>query len=143
MPTENLAGRTIAGYRLLERVGEGGTATVYRAEHAEHGQCAVQFLKLRLRKDPTSVKRFLREAGLGARVKHPSVVATYDFGQEDGLHYLALEWVDGEPLSRFAQRSGPLATNLVVHIVRQLTAGLGAAHSVGIIHRCRYKKCLP
>lgn len=135
MPDENLAGRTFAGYKLLERVGEGGTATVYRAEHPEHGECAVKFLKLRLRKDPTSVKRFLREAGFGARVEHTSVVATYDYGQEEGLHYLALEWVDGEPLSRFAQRSGPLATDLVVHIVRQLTDGLAAAHAVGIIHR--------
>jgi len=135
MTTENFVGRTIASYKLVEFVGEGGTATVYRADHAEHGQCAVKFLKQRLRKDPTSVKRFLREAGFGARVKHPSVVETFDYGQEDELHYLALEWVDGEPLSTYAQRSGPLAPSLVVNIVTQLTNGLAAAHAVGIIHR--------
>ncbi len=135
MTTENFAGRTIAGYKLLEFVGEGGTATVYRAEHPEHGTCAVKFLKQRLRKDPTSVKRFLREAGYGARVKHPAVVETYDYGQDGDLYYLALEWVDGEPLSTFAQRSGPLAPPLVVSIVTQLTDGLAAAHAVGIIHR--------
>jgi serine/threonine-protein kinase len=135
MSTENFAGRTIAGYELNELVGEGGTATVYRAKHADHGPCAVKFLKQRLRKDPTSVKRFLREAGFGARVEHTSVVSTYDYGQEDDLYYLALEWVTGEPLSTFAQRSGPLAPSLVVHIVSQLTDGLAAAHAVGIIHR--------
>ncbi len=135
MPYENLAGRTIAGYRLLERVGEGGTATVYQAEHPEHGRCAVKILKQRMRSDGTAVKRFLREAGFGARVEHPSVVRTYDYGEEEGLYYLALEWVDGESLSKFVQRSGPLAPPLVAHIVTQLANGLGAAHAVGIIHR--------
>ena len=135
MTTEDFTGRTIAGYELEQLVGEGGTATVYRAQHAEHGQCAIKFLKQRLRKDPVSVKRFLREAGFGARVKHTSVVSTYDFGHEDDLHYLALEWVSGEPLSTFAQRSGRLVPELVVHIVTQLTNGLAAAHAVDIIHR--------
>ena len=135
MTSENLAGRTIAGYRLIERVGEGGTATVYRAEHPQHGRCAVKVLKERLRNDPTSVKRFLREAGYGARVEHASVVRTYDYGQEANLYYLALEWVGGEPLSKFAQRSGPLAPALVAHIVDQLADGLSAAHALGIIHR--------
>ncbi len=135
MPNEDLSGRTIAGYRLVSRVGEGGTATVYRAEHPNHGRCAVKILKQRTRTDPTAVKRFLREAGYGARVQHSAVVCTYDYGEEDGIDYLALEWVDGEPLSQFVNRSGPLAPSLVAHIVMQLAEGLSAAHSVGIIHR--------
>lgn len=135
MGNENLQGRTIAGYRLLERVGEGGTATVYRAEHPEHGRCAVKVLKERLRGDETSVKRFLREAGYGAKVQHDAVVRTYDYAQDDGIYYLALEWVDGEPLSDYVQRSGALAPSLVAHMITQLAAGLAAAHAVGIIHR--------
>jgi serine/threonine-protein kinase len=135
MPNEDLSGRTIAGYRLISRVGEGGTATVYQAQHPDHGRCAVKILKQRTRSDPTAVKRFLREAGYGARVKHSAVVCTYDYGEEDGLDYLALEWVDGEPLSQFVSRSGPLAPQLVADIVTQLAGGLGAAHAVGIIHR--------
>lgn len=135
MPNEDLSGRTIAGYRLVSRVGEGGTATVYRAEHPDHGRCAVKILKQRTRTDPTAVKRFLREAGYGARVQHSAVVCTYDYGEEDGIDYLALEWVDGEPLSQFVNRSGPLAPSLVAHIVMQLAEGLSAAHLVGIIHR--------
>jgi eukaryotic-like serine/threonine-protein kinase len=135
MPSENLAGRTIAGYRLLEMVGEGGTATVYRAEHPDRGRAAVKVLKVALRNDPTAVKRFLREAGYGTRVVHPQVVRTFDFGQEDGLHYLALEWADGEPLSEFVSRCGPLAPRLVSRIVSQLAEALAAAHQVRIIHR--------
>jgi serine/threonine-protein kinase len=78
MPRENLTGRTIAGYHLLERVGEGGTAEVYRAQHAEHGPCAFKVLRSSLNGDPNAVARFLREVGYGARVHHPGVVRTSD-----------------------------------------------------------------
>jgi eukaryotic-like serine/threonine-protein kinase len=135
MTTENLAGQTIAGYRLLERVGEGGTAAVYRSEHPERGICAVKVLRPKLRNDPTAVKRFLREAEYGSRVRHPAVVRTYDYGSADGLYYLALEWAAGEPLSQFVHRTGPLAPPVVAQIIRQLADGLSAAHLVGIIHR--------
>ena len=135
MALENLAGRSIAGYRLLERVGEGGTAEVYRAEHPERGACAFKVLRERLRGDPTVVKRFLREAGYGSRVVHPGVVRTYDFGESDGLYYLALEWASGEPLADFLHRDSPLAPADAVALVRQLADALAAAHAAGIIHR--------
>jgi len=135
MSNENLAGRAIAGYRLLERVGEGGTAEVYRAEHPERGACAFKVLRQRLRGDPTAVKRFLREAGYGSRVVHPGVVRTYDYGEADGLHYLALEWAPGESLASFLHRNGPLAPADAVPLVRQLADALAAAHKAGIVHR--------
>jgi serine/threonine-protein kinase len=132
---ENLTGRTIASYRLLERVGEGGTATVYLAEHGERGKCAVKILRQRSRTDPVAVKRFLREAGFGSRVQHANVVRTYDYGEADGLYYLALEWAEGESLADFAKREGPLDPPLVAHMIQQLAGALAAAHSQGIIHR--------
>jgi serine/threonine-protein kinase len=135
MPQENLAGRTVAGYRLLEQVGEGGTASVYRAEHDTHGRCAVKTLHERSRNDPTAVKRFLREAGYGARVTHPNVVHTYEYGDEDGLHYLALEWAEGHPLAEVVARQTRLTPADVALIVEQLAGALAAAHAVGIIHR--------
>src|SRR2546430_781659 len=131
MPSDNLAGRTIAGYRLLERVGEGGTAEVYRAQHAERGACAFKVLRSGLRSDPTAIKRFLREAGYGARVQHPGVVRTYDYGETEGLHYLALEWADGKSLAEYVHRTGPLAPALVADLVGQLAAALAAAHQAG------------
>ncbi|MGH7646146.1 MAG: serine/threonine-protein kinase [Gemmatimonadales bacterium] len=135
MTSDNLAGQTVAGYRLLERIGEGGTAEVYRAEHAERGPCAFKVLRPRLRGDPTAVKRFLREAGYGTRVQHPGVVRTYDYGETDGLYYLALEWANGRPLAGILERSAPLDPAIVARIVRQLADGLSAAHQAGIIHR--------
>ena len=135
MAQENLSGRTVAGYQLIEPVGEGGTAFVYRAEHPDRGRCAVKILKPRLRNDENARKRFLRESDYGARVQHQSVVQTYDYGEEDGLVYLALEWAEGEPLSDFVKRSGRLDPKLVANILTQLAGALGAAHASGIIHR--------
>src|SRR5438093_2324660 len=135
MSSENLAGRTVAGYRLLERVGEGGTAEVYRAEHPERGPCAFKVLRQGLRGDPTAAKRFLREACYCTPVRHPGVVRTYDYGEADGLYYLALEWADGKSLADYVHRVGPLAPTMVVSIVQQLAAALAAAHQAGISHR--------
>jgi serine/threonine-protein kinase len=135
MNADNMVGRTVAGYHLAEYIGEGGTATVYRAENTERGRAAVKILRPRLAQDPIAVKRFLREAEYGARVKHPNIVQTYDYGATDGLHYLALEWAPGEPLAEFINRSGKIAPSLVATIVEQLGAALGSAHKAGIIHR--------
>jgi len=135
MSEDSLLGRTVAGYRLLQHVGEGGTATVYKAEHADRGLAALKVLRTRLAQDPVAVKRFLREAEFGARINHPNIVKTYDFGQTDDLYYLAMEWVDGEALERFANRSGKLAPTLVASIIEQIGGALSSAHSHNIIHR--------
>jgi serine/threonine-protein kinase len=135
MGTDNMVGRTVAGYRLAKYIGEGGTATVYCADHGARGQAAVKLLRPRLAGDPIAVKRFLREAEYGSRVSHPNIVRTYDYGESDGLHYLALEWAQGEPLAEFVTRSGKLAPALVATIIEQLGAALTVAHRAGIIHR--------
>ncbi len=135
MTQENLVGRTVAGYRLLQHVGEGGTATVYKAEHPERGLAAVKVLRSRLGQDPVAVKRFLREAEFGVRMTHPNIVRTFDYGETEGLYYLALEWVEGEPLERFAVRSGCLAPPVVATIVEQIGEALNAAHQLEVIHR--------
>jgi len=135
MSQDDLIGRTVAGYSLLAHVGEGGTATVYRAQHPERGVAAIKILRPRMAQDPIAVKRFLREAEFGSRVQHANIVRTHDFGQADGLYYLALEWVPGEPLANFVTSAGPLAPELVAKIIEQLGNALSASHREGIIHR--------
>ncbi len=135
MAQDPLVGRTIAGYTLQRAVGEGGTAQVYQAEHPERGTVALKVLRPRLAQDPVAVKRFLREAEFGARVVHPNVVRTFDFGEADGVYYLALEWAAGEPLELFLTRSGKLAPPVAAKIIEQLGAALEEAHRAGIIHR--------
>jgi serine/threonine-protein kinase len=135
MSDDSLIGRTVAGYRLLQHVGEGGTATVYKSEHADRGLAAMKVLRTRLAQDPVAIKRFLREAEFGTRFNHPNIVKTYDYGQTEDLYYLAMEWVDGESLERFASRSGRLAPPLVASIIEQIGSALSAAHAQNIIHR--------
>jgi serine/threonine protein kinase len=135
MRQDSLVGRTIGGYRLLDHVGEGGTAEVYKAEHPTYGLSAVKVLRARLAQDPTAVKRFLNEAAFGRRVVHPNIVQTRESGQTEDLYYLALEWAAGEPLATFATRSGTIAPAVVATIVEQLCGALGAAHQARIIHR--------
>jgi serine/threonine-protein kinase len=135
MAPGNLVGRTVAGYRLVQHVGDGGTASVYRAEHPAQGLVAFKVLIPRLSTDPIAVKRFLREAEFGERLNHPNIVRTYSYGAAEGLQYLALEWAEGEPLASFLTRSGNLAPPVVATIVEQIGAALTVAHRAGIIHR--------
>ena len=136
MSSEDLTGSHVAGYHLLERVGEGGTATVYRAQHESRGVCALKVLRPRLRADRTAAQRFLREAAYGARVRHAGVVRTFEYGEApDGVQYLALEWAEGELLAKFVRRTGPVALTLASSVVRQVAEALAAAHAAGIIHR--------
>ena len=136
MSSEDLTGSVVAGYHLLERVGEGGTAVVYRAQHLSRGVCALKILRPKMRADRIAAQRFLREAAYGARVEHPGVVRTFEYGEApDGVQFLALEWAEGELLAKFIRRTGPVAFTLAAGIVGQVADALAAAHAAGIIHR--------
>ena len=136
MSRESLVGQTLAGYRITSVVGEGGTSSVYKAEHPSHGAVAVKVLKEKLRQDRTAVARFLREANYGIRVQHPNVVRTLETGDAgNGLHFLAIEWASGEILDRYARRRGPLPRAEVATIVMQIADAVHAAHAAGIVHR--------
>jgi len=136
VPRENLVGQVIAGYTLQSEIGEGGTSAVFKAQHAAHGTVAVKVLREKLRQDRTAVARFVREARYGERVKHPNVVRTIEIGEaSSGMHFLAIEWADGELLEKYAKRQGPLPPDEVAAIVTQIADAVQAAHAVGIVHR--------
>jgi eukaryotic-like serine/threonine-protein kinase len=130
-----LAGTTIAGYSLLDRVGEGGTATVYRAQHPQHGTVALKVLKEKLRQDRTAVARFTREANFGTRVTHPNVIRTIETGEDGGLPYLAIEWAAGELMESYAKRNAPFPPDEVSAVITQIAGAVFAAHTAGIVHR--------
>ena len=136
MAIETLVGTTLAGYTVRGKVGEGGTSTVFRAEHATHGTVALKVLREKLQHDKTAVARFLREAQFGARVEHPNIIRTLDYGQSDSeRYYLAIEWAGGDILDKFAEKSGPLSSKDVAGILSQICSAVQAAHDVGIVHR--------
>ena len=136
MSRESLVGKLFAGYSIHSLVGEGGTSTVYRATHPDHGVVAIKVLREKLRQDKTAVARFLREATYGTRVSHPNVVRTIEISEAGpGMHYLAIEWAPGEILDRYAKRTGPLPPEEVAEIVLQIAQAVHAAHAAGIVHR--------
>jgi len=130
-----MVGASVADYAIRKEVGEGGTSAVYLADHPNHGTVALKVLREKLRQDKTAVARFVREAQYGARVKHPNVVETIEIGEAAGLHFLAIEWAEGEILERYAKQYAPLPKDEVATIVTQIAAGVQAAHDANIVHR--------
>jgi serine/threonine-protein kinase len=134
----DLVGQVVAErYHVLEKLGEGGMGQVYLAEHVRMGRrSAVKVMSPNLTRDPDAVSRFNREAANASRITHPNVAAIYDFGEtSDGLIYLAMEFVDGEPLTKIIQRLGSLPLARAVNIARQTADALTVAHELGIVHR--------
>jgi serine/threonine-protein kinase len=129
-------GATVGGrYRLDERLGAGGMGVVYKGERRDDGrQVAVKFLSEEMAASRDLVKRFEREITAMRRLAHPHVVGVIDSGVEEGVPFLVMEFQSGRPLSRLLDRAA-LPGARAVGIARQLLAGLGAAHDVGVVHR--------
>ena len=134
---DSLIGRVLADrYHILKRIGEGGMGRVYLGEHVKmNRQCAIKVMGPALVNDAESAARFAREASNAARIIHPNVAAVFDYGESDGLIYLVMEFVDGEPLARVLTREAPLALDRALDLASQIADGLGAAHELGIVHR--------
>ncbi len=132
-----LVGRTLAGrFRIIERLGEGGMAVVYRAEQTAVGRpVALKVLRARHAGDQAQYARFQREARAISRLNHPNTITVFDFGHtEDDQLFIAMEFVDGENLTRL-RKGGPLPWRRVVDIGVQVCASLQHAHDHGVIHR--------
>ena len=122
-------------YRLLELVGSGGMAVVYRGmDTLLQRQVAVKVLREGYAGDPAFLARFQREARAAARLDHPNVVTVYDVGQDGDRHYIVMEYVDGQDLKTLIRQKGRLNVDEVLDIAVQVCAGVGHAHKAGIIH---------
>ena len=135
--SDSLIGRVMAErYHILKRIGEGGMGRVYLGEHVKmNRQCAIKVMSPALVNDHESAARFAREASNAARIIHPNVAAVFDYGESEGLVYLVMEYVEGEPLARILAREAPLSVDRALDLARQIADGLGAAHELGIVHR--------
>ncbi|HKT09270.1 MAG TPA: protein kinase [Gemmatimonadaceae bacterium] len=134
----NLVGSVLADrYHIVRRIGEGGMGQVYLAEHVKmRRRSAVKVLHQGMVNDPDAIARFNREASNASQIQHPNVAAIYDFGEtDDGLIYLAMEFIDGEPLRKMIERQGALTAIQAADITRQVADALEAAHEMGIVHR--------
>ena len=131
----DLAGRSLAQYRLVEKLGEGGMGAVFRAEDTRLGrQVALKLLSAPSLADPRARERLLAEARAVAALEHPHICLLYEFGEAAGQPFLAMQLVEGETL-RQALRQGPLSEARTRAIVAAVASALGAAHGRGILHR--------
>lgn len=129
---------TIIGdrYEILEKVGSGGMADVFRAKcHRLNRYVAIKILKQDYSEDTKLVTKFRGEAQAIAGISHPNIVGIYDVGEENGMYYIVMELVDGITLKKYIEEKGKLSVKEAVGIALQIANGLEAAHSNHIIHR--------
>ena len=123
-------------YEIIEEIGTGGMSNVYKAkDHVLGRDVAVKILKEEFAEDKTFVAKFRQEAQAAAGLEHPNIVNIYDVGNEDGLYYIVMEYVQGITLKTYIEKKGHLNYKEVLSIAIQVGRGIEAAHNKGIIHR--------
>jgi serine/threonine protein kinase len=126
----------IGVYQLLQKLGEGGMGAVYKALHTKLDKIvALKVLPARRMQDDGAVARFEREMRAAGRLDHANIVRASDADEEDGVHYLVMEYVDGWDLSQLIHRHGPLPAADACELIRQAAVGLQHAHEHGLVHR--------
>ena len=134
----DLVGHVIGGrYRVVSHLGEGGMGQVYLAEHVRmKRKSAIKIMRPALVGDAEALQRFTREAENASKISHPNVASIFDFGETDeGMVYLAMEFVDGEALAATLKREVALHPVIAADIIGQAADALQAAHDLGILHR--------
>ncbi|MFL5311728.1 MAG: serine/threonine-protein kinase [Myxococcales bacterium] len=133
-----LIGRTVNDrYRIVEAIGQGGMGRVYKALQTPLDRVvALKILGAGHERDPNFYKRFFLEASVTAKLTHPNTITLYDYGRtDDGIFFIAMEFLDGRTLSQAMQQEGPLAQERVIHVAQQICRSVREAHALGIIHR--------
>jgi WD40 repeat protein len=132
----NLIGKTLGKYQILEEIGRGGMGAVYKAyDPVLERTVAIKILAPHLTWEKNFVDRFHQEAQLTARLFHPNIVHIHDIQEQDGIHYLVMDYVQGEPLSSLISRLGPMPPQRALGILAQVADALDHAHSQRLIHR--------
>lgn len=123
-------------YEIIKSIGEGGMANVYLAyDTILDRKVAVKLLRGDLSNDEKFVRRFQREALSASSLSHPNIVEMYDVGEDDGLYYIVMEYIEGKTLKQLIKKRGSLTLSETIDIMLQLTDGISHAHDSYIIHR--------
>ncbi|MFN3491198.1 MAG: protein kinase domain-containing protein [Anaerolineales bacterium] len=128
-------GENIGPYRIIEQLGQGGMATVYKAYHASLDRyVAVKALHQAFNEDSTFTARFQREARVVAKLEHPNIVPVYDYSEHENRPYLVMKFIEGDTLKGRFQR-GVLSSQEIEQVVTSVGSALGYAHQQGVLHR--------
>lgn len=132
-----MSNKVIAGrYELLEKIGDGGMAVVYKAKcRLLNRFVALKILKPEFTRDAKFIENFRKESHAAAGLSHPNIVNIYDVGREGNINYIVMELVEGKTLSAIIHEEAPMPYSRVIEISRQIASGLAVAHKNGIIHR--------
>jgi serine/threonine protein kinase len=127
---------TLGNYVLLERLGEGGMGAVFKARHRRLGRLvALKLIRKESLGDDDAVRRFRREIRAASQLTHPHIVMALDADEADGVHFYAMEYVEGCNLAQWVEQHGPLPVRRACEYVRQAALGLQHAHERGLVHR--------
>jgi serine/threonine-protein kinase len=128
-------GSQLGQYRILEMIGRGGMGEVYLAQDTRlHRRVALKLLPAQVTRDEQRLQRFQQEAYAASALSHPNILTVYDIGEQEGAHFIAAEYIEGETL-RQLMKGGKVGLEQALEIVTQIAAALSAAHATGIIHR--------
>jgi eukaryotic-like serine/threonine-protein kinase len=134
-PSESVIGRKIGAYDILSLIGAGGMGEVYLARDARlDRQIALKLLPAQFTADPAQVQRFEREARAASALNHPNIITIYEIGQEDGMHFIATEFIEGCTLREIIV-NGKMQLRESLAVAAQIAGALAAAHAAGIVHR--------
>ncbi len=135
-PHVDLTGRSIGDFAVLRKIGQGGMGQVYLArQQSLKREVALKILRKDLAENAVALKRFQAEAEAVAKISHPNIVQVYAVGVQEGLHFMALEYVEGRDLREYLERKGPPELPVALLILRQVGAALQRAGELGLVHR--------
>ena len=131
----DLSGRQLGAYRLQSKIGQGGMGAVYSAVHQTLQVSRAIKVLLPTEVDEAVVERFVREGIISASLRHPNIVEIFDVGEQDNIHFLVMEFVEGESLLHLLRRGGAMPLDRAIKLLRQIADALDYAHARGIVHR--------
>jgi predicted Ser/Thr protein kinase len=135
-PDDPIIGKEIGHCTIQRKLGQGGMGAVYLAQHPGlNRSVAIKVLPGDLASNPEFKERFFREARLAARLEHPNVVQVHDVGEEQGIHYISMQYVEGESLDGILKKRKKLSVNEALSITKRVASALSAAAKLGIVHR--------